>query len=139
MKIRKKSLKCVCFSALLLLPVLSQAEDQDSDPVDETGHTHNAVGSVDLANMSVDDIARELSNPVTALASFNTDIQYRTYQADLFGADDQSGFRFEFKPSIPISLSWKLQQIFQPAGNNGYWVRKLPLARALIGASLVPG
>ena len=105
MNISKKNLKSVCFSTLLLLPVLSQAEDQDSDPVDETGYTQSAVGSVDLDSMSLDDIAKELSNPVTALASFNTDIQYRTYQGDLFGADDQSGIRFEFKPSIPIPLS----------------------------------
>lgn len=53
---------------------------------------------------TVDEIAKELSNPVTALASIKTDFEYRTYQGDLPGANDQSNMVFLIKPSVPIPL-----------------------------------
>ena len=86
MIIVKKNLKGICFALLLVLPAGVLAAEEPAD-------------------MSLDELAKELSNPVTALASFETKFEYRTYQGDLRGADDQSDNRFVFRPSVPIPLS----------------------------------
>jgi len=62
------------------------------------------ANSATTAEISVDEIAKELSNPVTALATFNADIEFRSYQGDLAGADDQSAFIYNFEVSLPIPL-----------------------------------
>jgi len=54
--------------------------------------------------LSLDEVAKELSNPVTALASIKTDFEYRAYQGDLPGSDDQSNMMFLIRPSVPIPL-----------------------------------
>lgn len=112
---KNKNLLNVCFALLLTLPVLSPANDQESYTVNTTaaeladseGETggQSSIYPRKPAEMSVDEIAKQLSNPVTALASFSTDIEYRTYQGSLPEAGDQTHFLFEFKPSIPIPLS----------------------------------
>jgi hypothetical protein len=55
--------------------------------------------------ISVDQIALELSNPVTALRSLAIDIEYREYQGDLPRSDDLSAWRYVFTPSWPFRLS----------------------------------
>ena len=60
--------------------------------------------AADQETYTLDEIAKELSNPVTALASIRTDVEYRTYQGDLPAAGDQSNTVFVIKPSIPIPL-----------------------------------
>jgi hypothetical protein len=53
-------------------------------------------------DMTVDEIAKELSNPVTALAAFSNEFQYRSYKGSLPEADQQSGWIYELEASIPI-------------------------------------
>ncbi len=53
---------------------------------------------------SLDEIARELSNPVTGLRAIFNDFEYRTYQGDLPDAGDQANLIYQLKPSIPIRL-----------------------------------
>jgi hypothetical protein len=53
----------------------------------------------------LDEIALELSNPVTGLRSFAVDYEYRTYQGDLPDANSQNSYRVVFTPSWPIRLS----------------------------------
>jgi hypothetical protein len=60
--------------------------------------------SSNLTDMSVDEIAKELSNPVTALATFDFDLEFRGYQGSLPDADDQSTYIYKFRPSFPIPL-----------------------------------
>jgi hypothetical protein len=55
-------------------------------------------------DMTVDEIAKELSNPVTALAAFSNEFQYRSYKGSLPEADQQSGWIYELEASIPIPL-----------------------------------
>ena len=55
-------------------------------------------------SLPVDEIALELSNPVTALRNFGFEGEYRTYQGDLPGADDLDSYRMVFTPSWPIPL-----------------------------------
>ena len=57
------------------------------------------------ADLSVDEIAKELSNPVTALAVINNDFDYVFYQGSLADAADESAFNYRLQPSIPIPLS----------------------------------
>ena len=79
-------LKSIAVTAFLILPAPGMA------------------GESDEWDLTVDEIAKELSNPVTALAGFSNDFQYRTYQGSLPGADDQTGWRYELEVSIPIPL-----------------------------------
>ena len=81
MRIVSGHLKNVCVIALLGLPVLCLSDE-----------------------LSLDEIAKELSNPVTALATINNDFEYRIYQGSLPGADDDSAFIYTLRPSIPIPL-----------------------------------
>ena len=58
----------------------------------------------ELEPLSLDEIAKELANPFTALVSIRTDIEHRTYQGDLPKAGDQSNTVFMIRPSLPIPL-----------------------------------
>ena len=55
-------------------------------------------------DMTLDEIARELSNPATSLRSFSADFEYSTYQGDLPASGSMSGWKYEFTPSFPIPL-----------------------------------
>lgn len=91
MRIDKKKLKSIYFSGLLLLPLMSPPVAADP-------------ASADPDTMTLDEIARELSNPITPLASFDTSIQYSTFQGSLPDADDQSFLNVAFTASVPIPL-----------------------------------
>ncbi|MGD2019735.1 MAG: hypothetical protein PVJ30_04975 [Thiohalocapsa sp.] len=54
---------------------------------------------------SNDEIARELANPNTSLASLKFRNQYRWYKGDLPGADDQSNYTLLFQPVFPFPLA----------------------------------
>jgi len=41
--------------------------------------------------LSIDEIARELSSPVTSLRYIGNEIKYRTFQGDLPDSDDMTG------------------------------------------------
>jgi hypothetical protein len=64
---------------------------------------------------SADDLARELSNPTSALASMNANFEFRTFQGDLPGADEQSAWNFLFQPVIPFPQSNGYNILFRPA------------------------
>jgi hypothetical protein len=81
--------------ALLSVPILSSAaEDADNEQDDV------ATRPV----MTVDEIARELSNPVTALRSIVNEIEFRTFQGDLRDSSDQTNLVYRFSPSFPFKL-----------------------------------
>jgi len=86
-------LKNISIVALLWLPALSTAVMASQEPP-----------PVARSAISVDEIALELNNPVTGLRSLAFDIEYRTYQGDLPGANDQSSWRYVFTPSWPFKL-----------------------------------
>lgn len=86
MRVFSKFLKNVCKVGLLMLPGLLLAESGQNDK-------------------SLDDIARALSNPVSAISYTANDYEYRSYQGDLPGADDQTGEVFLFRPSFGIPLA----------------------------------
>ena len=79
--------------ALLGTPILGMAE-MATDEATEKLHEE----------ISLDRIALELSNPVTALRSLAWDIEYSTFQGDLPGSEDQSGLKNKFTTFWPFKL-----------------------------------
>jgi hypothetical protein len=64
---------------------------------------------------SADEIAAELANPNTPVASLNFKLQNRRFDGDLPGAGDQSGTTLLFQPSLPFPLDNGDQILFRPA------------------------
>jgi len=75
-----------------------------------------AVPEAALAQ-SASETAKELSNPATSLASLGNKFEFRTYDGDLPGADDQTGFRYIFQPVLPFPRENGDKIIFRPAFN----------------------
>lgn len=59
------------------------------------------------AAASATELARELSNPNTALASLSFKNQFRWFEGDLPDADDQSSYTLLFQPVLPFPLAKK--------------------------------
>jgi hypothetical protein len=78
---------------------------EDSDTTDSGG----------AAAPSADEVAKSLANPNTPLATMTLKLQYRTFDGDLPGADDQSGTMALFQPSFPFSLDGGRMVFFRPA------------------------
>lgn len=90
----------VCMTALMYLPALGLAADSESgEVVSDPGQTQP------LAGLSLDEVALELSNPVSTLASIRNDLEYRLYQGSLADAADESAFIYNFQFSFPKLLS----------------------------------
>ncbi len=53
---------------------------------------------------SADEVARELANPNSSLATLTLKNQYRWYTGDLPGADNQDNYTMLFQPVFPLSL-----------------------------------
>ena len=126
MQIESENFNRFCIFVLFLLPAVALTDGPESHSVYESMLAQNTYGqnsvagdtgtgtsarsvsakpaSLSLVDLSLDQIAKQLSNPVTALASIKTDFEYRTYQGDLSEAGDQTNMRFLFTPSVPIPL-----------------------------------
>lgn len=63
-----------------------------------------AAAETDGAEQSAADVARELANPNSSLASLTFKNQYRWYTGDLPGADNQDNYTMLFQPVFPLSL-----------------------------------
>jgi len=86
--------------------VLDSKPDAKSDaPTPEGG----------AAKPSADEIAASLANPNTPLASLNLKFQYRQFEGDLPGADDEIGTGLIFQPTLPFPLNGGDKIIFRPA------------------------
>jgi hypothetical protein len=68
----------------------------------------------DFKSLSEEELARELSNPATPLASLNNVFEFSTFKGDLPGADSQTRFSYSFQPSIPFPLDNGKVVIFRP-------------------------
>lgn len=67
------------------------------------------------ATASADEIAAQLANPNTPMASLNFKFQYRTFKGDLPNADDQDSTTLLFQPSLPFPLDNGDLILFRPA------------------------
>ena len=100
-------LKSICVSALLCLTAPSLAQNSVSPDAAPAQFIEDASEATDalVRQMSDDEIANELSNPVTTLRSIATDIQFRSFQGSLPDAGDKTSLIYLIKPSFPIPLS----------------------------------
>lgn len=64
---------------------------------------------------SADEIAKELANPNTALATLNFKNQFRWFDGDLPNADGQFSYTMLFQPVFPFPLANGDQILFRPA------------------------
>jgi hypothetical protein len=64
---------------------------------------------------SADELAAQLANPNTPLASLTFKFQFRTFQGDLPKADNQESMTVLFQPSMPFPLPNKDLILFRPA------------------------
>lgn len=86
----KKVFSIFILSGFLLLSLAVEADDASTSESD--------------AEMSFDEIAKELSNPVTALRSIGNKIEFRSFQGNLPAAGDQTSLTYRFEPSYPFRL-----------------------------------
>jgi hypothetical protein len=66
---------------------------------------------------TADEVALELSDPASPLASLANKFEYRIYDGDLPGAGDETGFRYIFQPAFPFARENGDKIIFRPAFN----------------------
>ena len=64
---------------------------------------------------SAEEVAQKLANPNTPLATLNLKLQYRTFEGDLPGADNQDSTTLLFQPSLPFPLDNGATVFFRPA------------------------
>jgi len=93
MRVFSVGLKVTFISVFASLPAFSLAAATGADSPQKIGE------------LTLDEIAIELSSPVTSLVALNNDFEFRSYQGSLSGADDQSALIYEFTPSFPIPLN----------------------------------
>ena len=87
-----------------------------SAPVDSPfAQERDGQPATDAATPSASDLAAELSNPNTSVASLTFKLQYRRFEGDLPKADDQSGTMLLFQPSLPFVLESGDKILWRPA------------------------
>jgi hypothetical protein len=64
---------------------------------------------------SAEEIARELANPNTPLATLNFKLQFRAFEGSLPGANSQNGTTVVFQPSLPFPLDNGDLLLWRPA------------------------
>ena len=90
----------LCFALVVALPIVSRADISESETVsDATPPAPAEIGS----QKSIDEIAREMTNPLAAFYSLGYQLEYRTYQGSMPGAGDQTGLAHIFRPVIPFA------------------------------------
>ena len=94
------TLRQLCVAVLLVMPATGLAIANQSEEPDGS-----AVEAETWMDLSLDEIAMELSSPVNTLVSIRNDLEYRLYQGSLADAGDESAFIYNFRPSFPIPLS----------------------------------
>jgi len=86
---------------------------REGKPVVLTPPAGNQGGGA--ASPSADELAKSLANPNTPLASQNFKLQYRTFEGDLPGADDESSTTLLYQPAFPFPLDNGATVFFRPA------------------------
>lgn len=66
--------------------------------------TASSQASAQEKAVDADEIARQLANPNNSLASLTFKSQYRWYEGDLPGADNQSNYTLLFQPVLPFTI-----------------------------------
>jgi hypothetical protein len=89
-----------------------QVTDGKSIATADPGGVDNKGGA---ATASAAELAAELSNPNTAVATLTLKNQFRWFEGDLPEADDQSSYTLLFQPGLPFVLDSGDKIIWRPA------------------------
>jgi len=87
-------------SLVLVLPTVSKA---DVSGPGTSAVTPASGGPAAGSQKSVDQIAKEMTNPLAAYFSLGYQLEYETYQGNIAGANDQTGWTHVFRPVIPFA------------------------------------
>ena len=95
----KSFLSAVFFIMVLGLNTMSNAYSSEPDTASET----TASGESEAGSQkSVEELAREMTNPLAAFWRFDYQAEHRNYQGSMPGADDQSGWAHYFQFTMPF-------------------------------------
>jgi hypothetical protein len=96
---KKYKLLLVPFFLLFCLATQGLAQEKPTGGKEEGGYKDAHHGK------SADEVARELANPNSSLASLKFRNQYRTYTGDLPRADSKGAYTMVFQPVFPFPLA----------------------------------
>ena len=85
------------------------------DRVVSTGKSEPGGNEGDAAAPSAAELAAELSNPNTAVATMTFKNQFRWFEGDLPDADGQSSYTLLFQPGLPFVLPSEAKILWRPA------------------------
>lgn len=121
----QRQTRCFGFERNQTQADLYRARDETSGAVTEfriadrvaaaTGADTGAEEAGGVATPSTSEIAAELSNPNTAVATLTFKNQFRWFSGDLPDADKQSSYTLLFQPALPFVLPSKDKIIWRPA------------------------
>ena len=77
--------------------------------------TSHVMGQESVKELSAEEIAAELANPNTPMATMTLRTQYRAFDGDLPNAGSQSSTTMLFQPSLPFPLANGDSILFRPA------------------------
>ena len=92
MQLLTRVLFLVCFTMILALPVSGRSDSHDQDMAQKEPGSEK----------SVEEIAREMVNPLAAFWRFDYIYERRNYQGSIPGADDQKGTVHNFQFTMPF-------------------------------------
>ena len=92
MQLLKSVLYPVCLGMMLIIPITGWADSQDQDLAKKEPGSQK----------SVEQIAREMVNPLAAFWRFDYIYERRNYQGSIPGADDQKGTFHNFQFTLPF-------------------------------------
>ena len=88
-----------CFAMILASPIMGRADSPESDSDSNNGNQAKpGIGS----QKSIEEIAREMTNPLAAFWRFEYTGEHRNYQGSIPGADDQSSWSHYFQFTMPF-------------------------------------
>jgi len=95
----KSSLSALFLITILGMGPMSNAHSSASDTASETSAS---AGDESGSQKSVEEIAREMTNPLAAFWRFDYEAQHKNFQGSMPGADDQSSWAHYFQFTMPF-------------------------------------
>jgi hypothetical protein len=92
-------LSTICFVTMLASPIMGMAV---SSGPGAASNTPAPVATEPGSQKSIEQLAREMTNPLAAFYRFDYEGQYRTFQGDIAGADDQTSWIHNFQVTLPF-------------------------------------
>jgi len=112
MKMHKSMLPLFLLIFCLATPGFAQVESTEGQEKQEPKEAHHGK--------SADEVAKELANPNSSLASLTFKNQFRWYTGDLPDADDQNNYTLLFQPVFPFPLETKANGDKPALGDIGF-------------------